>query len=138
MKKYLYILIFVLIPFLSFSQSNIYMDYGDWEYIFTDTTDMVKLNAYVTKEIYELKGGNSFKFEFILKSKSRYENKLTKTWLYGCKVIVNSEEVTQEQFPNGFMIVIDTDDTIIYTLYTNDEDVDFIVEWDDAIYDPRN
>lgn len=78
-----------------------------------------------------------YSYEIYFVSKSIYDGDTTNTWLYGTKVFINNEYVLNNQFPDGFIILIKTTPTLIHTHRSKDYDVKFNVTWEKAIYEPR-
>ena len=120
-------------------QSPIYQHLGVFNYNFTTNTN-VSLSSYVTKHHNLNKAYGGYRYVFYLKMISNSHNRgyLTSTWLYNTRIYVNGNEVTLQQSPNGFTSYIRTTETILYSWYTNDINLNYSVKWDDAVYDPRN
>ena len=75
-----------------------------------------------------------YRYELILVSRSRYNNKNVKTWIFNAKVYINDVEVTREQFPDGFSAIVDTSPTLIYWYETSDESISFKINWKSSEY----
>lgn len=107
--------------------------------------NIVSLNAFVTVEEdidyknIKTKKTKCYKYNLYLKSNSKYNDELTSTWVYGGRVIVNNEEITSKQFPEGFIILVGVEPTLIYSYETDkkDNNLNLGITWDNAVYEPR-
>jgi len=79
-----------------------------------------------------------FRYELVLVSNSVYNNKITKTWLYGARIFINDAEITHQQFPNGFTALIEIKPTIIYWFETSDTKINIKITWESSIYTKDN
>lgn len=119
------------------------MNYGDWVMKHEDNT--VSLNAFVTVEknfdCENIKKDSTvcYKYSLYLRSNSEYNNELTSTWVYGGRIVVNKEIVTQKQFPDGFIILVGVEPTLVYSYETDkkDNNLNLGITWDKAVYEPR-
>jgi hypothetical protein len=120
-------------------QSNLYKNLGTFTNPYNSTT-VVIVDIYVTKEINNTGQFSQYKylFKLMMVSRSRNVNALTSTWLYNTKVFVNDTEVTFNQNPYGFTGYVRTTPTNMYSWFTNDVDVKYGINWNDSTYDPRN
>lgn len=163
MKKITLGLLFILFSITLNAQSidnkRIYEDYGTWS--IDVENNKVSISAYVTiqentkgidpyalklemhsknkREIEKIEEYETFyRYELYLKSNSIYNGDTTNTWIYGARVFIDGVEVTKEKFPDGFMISIKSKPTLIYWYETKkDEDIDFYVKWESAVYENR-
>jgi len=135
----LVIMMLLLTSFGGEQQSPIYQHLGVFNYNFSTNTN-VGLSSYVTKHHNVNKSYGGYRYVFYLKMISNSHNAgyLTSAWLYGTRVYVNGSEISFQQSPNGFTTYIKTTETIVYSWYTNDENMNYSVKWADAVYDPRN
>lgn len=76
-------------------------------------------------------------YELYMVSKSVYEGDTTNTWLYGTKIFVNGKYVLENQFPDGFVISIKTEPTLIHTHRSTNTNMDFDIKWEKSVYEPR-
>jgi hypothetical protein len=139
------------------SEKMIYEDFGTWS--LDVNNDKVSISAFATIELlsepiqeYELELQMQQKkrkeviettktirrYELYLKSNSVFNGDTTSTWIYGGRVFINGVEVTGEQFPNGFTILIEKEPTLVYWHETTSlEKINFYVNWQNAIYENR-
>jgi len=134
---------------------TIHQDYGTW--MVRNGDNIVSISAFSTIEevdpdfhedrgvqYRELKQEKAVKispttyyYELYMVSKSVYEGDTTNTWLYGTKIFVNGDYVLENQFPDGFVISIKTEPTLIHTYHSLNSDVNFEVTWEKSVYEPR-
>jgi len=136
----------------SIENKKIYEDYGTFEVI--NGQNKISLNAFITiekednvisqeqvpvKQKYfdDIKEIEEYHYEIYMTSKSIFNGDTTSTWLYGVKIFINGEDVLKKQFPEGFMIAIKTTPTLIHTHHAHSSDVEFEIEWEKSIYEPR-
>lgn len=126
-------------PIKEESSTYLYRDLGSSSFKLND-------GSTISIEAYILKGKNTNGFygqyanQFILvaKSKSIYASRYTETWLYGVKVFLDGYELTHGQYPQGYTAYIKTSPTIIYTWYTNSNDIgDYGFIWTSSQYDVK-
>lgn len=139
------------------SGKMIYEDFGTWSLDVND--DEISISAFVTVELssepiqeYELELQMQQKkrkeviettktvrrYELYLKSNSILNGDTTSTWIYGGRVFINNVEVTGEQFPNGFTLLIEKEPTLVYWYETISlEKINFYVNWQNAVYENR-
>ena len=91
--------------------------------VFTEISPVnkISISSYVTKQkilsnetkqmVTDLP---KYRYELVLQSNSIYNGNVTKTWIYGARVFIDSLEVTREQSPDGFSAIINTEPTIIF------------------------
>lgn len=153
MKKILFLILFtfhLLSPISSQTHSKeyIYQDFGVWSYNI-DNDNMISVKAYVTRtRIIEYSNSEIkkntvpslplFKYELFMVSNSIHNGEKTSTWLYETKIFIDGDEVTKDQFPNGFLVSINTEPTLIYWHESVRSDVKFKVRWDNSVHEPRN
>ena len=135
----LIVMMLLLTSFTGQQQSQIYQHLGNFNYTFNNNTN-VGLSSYVTKHYNQDSNYNTYRYVFYLKMISTSHNNgvLTSTWLYNAKVFVNGNEVTFQQSPQGFTSYVRTTETIVYSWYTNDENINYSITWGNVVYDPRN
>lgn len=152
MKKL--IIIFLLFFISSITIAQIYSDkkllhqnFGVWKYNI-DKNNTIAVHGYVTKQKilrsnnYQVKQKTisslpEYRYELKMISKSIHNGDTTSTWLYGVRVYINGNEVTSDQFPDGFLVSIETKPTLIYWYETSGDNVVFEVKWINSIYEPR-
>ena len=153
MKKLLIFFFFLLLSIGSFSQNSVYnkkihKDYGTWSVrnddnlisvsaflIIEDENDVLHKNEEEKTQIID--GETKYHYELYIVSKSIYNGDTTNTWLYGVRIFVDDEDVLGDQFPDGFIISIKTEPTLIHTHHDNTKFVEFEIKWEKAIYEPR-
>lgn len=79
-----------------------------------------------------------YRYELVLKSNSMFNGTLTKTWIYGARVFVDNQEVTREQFPDGFTAIIGTEPTVIYFYESSTDTINIKITWKNSIYFRNN
>ncbi len=128
----------------SFSKKEKFRDFGSLNVLDAGNSKII-IESYVTRQNilthsnYEQKIKTvselpKYKYELILISKSFYNGISIKTWIFGAKVFINDIEVTREQFPEGFSVIIETEPTIIYWYETNADSVNFKISWQSSDY----
>ncbi len=77
-------------------------------------------------------------------SKSVYLGNSTNTWIYGGRVYIDigdglgNREMTAEQFPDGFILSVSTEPTLVYWYEIAPvEALGIYVSWENAIYETR-
>lgn len=124
----------------SFDKKVISEDLGTWD-IKQSTTNKISISSHVTrqnnldyinqKKITEIP---KYKYELVLTSNSIYYGKLTKTWIYGAKVFIDSTEITNQQFPDGFTAIIETTPTVIYRYDSSLDTINIKITWKSSQY----
>lgn len=146
MKKIL-IIILLLFGFVAISAQSAKSkveDFGTWDRE-VSAFNRISISSYVTKQenliyanqhiaqksIIELP---KYRYELVLVSGSIYNGQLTKTWLYGTKVFIDSVEVTREQSPDGFAVIIGTTPTVVYRYDSNLDTINIKITWKSSLY----
>jgi hypothetical protein len=146
MKK---ILIIVLL-FLGFaavsaqSTKSKVEDFGTWDKE-VSPMNKISISSYITKQenlIYanqnvaqkNIVETPKYRYELVLTSGSIYNGQLTKTWLYGARVFIDTLEVTREQSPNGFAVIIGTTPTVVYRYDSNLDTINIKITWKSSLY----
>jgi hypothetical protein len=75
-----------------------------------------------------------YRYELVLLSESKYNNEITKTWIYNAKIFIDGIEVTREQFPDGFTALINVEPTIVYWYVSSRDILDMKITWKNSIY----
>lgn len=153
MKKLIIFFLFLLLSIGLYSQNSVYnkkihKDYGTWSV--RNDEHIISVCAFVTIEIEndvihenELEKAKivapeiKYHYELYMVSKSIYEGNTTNTWLYGMRIYVSGNDVLINQFPDGFLISIKTEPTLIHTHHSYKTDVEFEITWEKSIYEPR-
>jgi hypothetical protein len=143
-------------------EKTIHEDYGTFR-METDDGNVISVGAFTTIEIVDptahnddevldvtlnLKqgGGDSkrkelpvpeYHIDIYLVSKSIYDGEGTSTWLDGVKIFIDGKDVRGEQFPDGFLVSVKTEPTLIHSHHTRYKNVDIEIIWETAIYEPR-
>lgn len=159
MKKIIGFIFFILLFQLTYSQNIInkdtYQDLGVWNVKFQENN--LSLSAFI--KIYEtskkekdvqylsLKNKKTKNFEIVetiyrhelyLKSNSVIDGDTTNTWIYNVRVYIDDVEITKDQFPNGFILLIKTEPTLIYWYDSPEQNVNMYIKWEKAVYENRN
>jgi len=147
MKKIL-IIVLLLFGFVALrAQSagkNKVEDFGTWDREIS-ALNKISISSYVTKQENLLSASQTvvqkqindlpkYRYELVLQSNSIYNGQLTKTWLYGARVFIDSLEVTREQSPNGFAVIIGTTPTVIYRYDSNLDTINIKITWKSSLY----
>lgn len=140
------------------TEKMIYRDYGTWmvphdgnKVGFSAFSTVESITKTVPKNIEQLntfaqKKSNQpefeknvvYKYELYLTSKSVYEGDSTGTWIYGTRVFINDVELSKKNYPNGFMVYVDTIPTLVYWYELPKRlDYEFTIKWESAVYEPR-
>lgn len=117
-------------------QTFVYRDLGTYKVNYNDGSS-IAIHGYITKGKNNDYYNHQYKNKFVLvaESKSVYGGYYTETWLYGTRVFLNGEEVTVQQYPQGMTAYIKTSPTVIFTWYTNDNDVGkYLMTWEGSAY----
>ena len=122
---------------------KIYEDYGTW--VVKNDNNCISISAFCTVEnedtiikINQSDYKTQYKYEVYLVSKSIYDSNKTNTWLYGTKIYIDGKNILENQFPDGFVILIKTKPTLIYTYHSIENNVKFEIKWDKSIYEIKN
>jgi hypothetical protein len=115
-------------------------DFGTWNKE-VSPANKISISSYVTKQKIltytnekAITNSAKYRYELVLQSNSIYEGKLTKTWIYGAKVFIDTLEVTREQSPDGFIAIINTEPTIVYRYDTNMDTINIKISWKSSRY----
>ena len=96
-------------------------------------TKQTKLNK-KSEAILELP---EYHIDIYLVSKSIFEGEETSTWLDGVKIFIDGEDVRGVQFPDGFLVSVKTEPTLVHSHHTRNRNIDIEIIWETAIYEPR-
>ena len=158
MIKNVIILLIFMFNFIGIYAQNsaynkkIYRDFGTFK--LENQGNVISFSAFITvdeeKDILYRKGQITNKmrneksvnkieyhYEIYLVSKSIYNGDTTNTWLFGTQIFVNGESLLKKEFPDGFVVSVQTEPTLIHTYHSNNPNVDIKIKWDRAIYEPR-
>ena len=101
----------------------------------------IGISSYVTKQKNPtyvddkaITNSAKYRYELVMQSNSVYGGRLTKTWIYGARVFIDSLEVTREQSPEGFSAIIGITPTIIYRYDTSLDTINIKVSWKSSQY----
>jgi hypothetical protein len=141
MKKIFSLIILILLTLNLFTQTQSksqYKDFGTVE-ISNENNNIISIKASTTVETFiDENDANYYRYELILESKSYYNGTKTSTWLYNTKIFINTTEVTKNQFPDGFLILINIKPTTVYWYETYETDgIEFNITWEKSIYETR-
>jgi hypothetical protein len=146
----LFLLSGVCVKSQTYDAKTVYAELGTWNFRIPNTYyDMLGITMYVTrqdivsrpdKEQMEKMVSDvpTFRYELVLVSSTKINNELTKTWIYNTKVYINEREMTNEQFPHGFTMLIDTIPTVVYWYETNNNLLSFKISWASSRYFVNN
>ena len=135
---------------------KVHQDFGTWT-IDDGQGNTVGINGYCTIELikyyptivnkYEKQTLVPYqiqRYELYLVSKSVYRGNATNTWIYGARVFIDvgdgdgKGEMTAEQFPDGFILSINTEPTLVYWYEIEPiEGLGMYISWNNAIYETR-
>lgn len=136
------------------SSQKLYHDFGTWS-MNDGQGNKVAIRAYATVEEIKKYPTNSYekksmdvyiiqRYELYLISESIYQNRKTNTWINGARVYINfndgfgKREMTAEQFPQGFMLSINTEPTLVYWYEIEPViGLGIFISWENAIYETR-
>jgi len=143
--KIIYCVFFLLLTTNLFSQETNgkknYKDLGTWKLEINGNELRISAFATIEKIIdvkkKEITEDTKYKYEVYLISKSKYENEITSTWIYGGKIFVNEEEVTYKQFPYGFTVLIKTQPTLVWHDIIDKDDIEIKIDWEEAKFENR-
>ena len=139
------ILFFIIIAKCqTYDPKEIVANYGTWTRELS-ATNKISISSYVTRQRiltyanFEQKQKTvsdlpKYRYELVLQSGSLYESRIVKTWLYGAKVYINNMEITREQFPRGFTVLIETTPTVVYWYESSFNTVDMKIVWGNSMY----
>lgn len=159
MKRLFFILFFIIISLLTFSQNGVnerlYKDFGEWSKKVDEhklsisafitvkkikkelSSYEVKLEKRITKRKYldSIKRYDTFyRYKIYLKSNSTLNDDTTTTWVYGVKIYVNGNNLIKDN-ESGLLVAVKPKPTLIYTIeFPVLEDLDFYIKWDKAIH----
>lgn len=124
--------------FTTFNDPYVYRTLGDYVY-YTSDGSKIGVSAYITKN---LNMNRSYKYRYVYTligvSKSEHIGVRTETWLYNTRVFLNGQQVSVNQYPNGFTLYVRTTPSIVFYWYTNDEDIgEYYFSWGSSAYEPR-
>jgi len=117
----------------------VYRDLGAYKHGFPDGSS-IGIHAYILKGANNSGYYTQYKNVFILvaESTSVYGGQYKATWLYGTRVFMNGVETTAQQYPTGYTAYVKLETTVIYSWYTNDEDVGkYYFSWESSAYEIR-
>jgi len=138
------ILMFTSILTLNAQTKQMVKDFGKFDHEVT-SNDKISISSYVTKQIIQrdveinvaqqkVTESSKYRYELVLRSNSIYNDKLTKTWIYGARVFIDSLEVTREQSPDGFTAIINTEPTTIFRYDSSLDTINIKITWKSSIY----
>lgn len=78
-----------------------------------------------------------YHYEIYFVSNSVFNGDSTSTWVNGLKIFTDGKQLLAEQFPEGFIISIKTEPTLIHVYHSKSDSVAFNIEWDKLLYEPR-
>ena len=125
----------------SYSKKEINKDFGKFDREVT-SNDKISISSFVTKQkvlanpneqkqVLELP---KYRYELILQSNSTYNGKLTKTWIYGARVFIDTLEVTRGQSPDGFTAIINIEPTTIFRYDSSMDTINIKITWKSSLY----
>lgn len=136
MLKKLLLLLTLIISFSIYSQS-IYQEFDVWS-LSVDANTLVSLKAYITIDsVLDIDNEYNYIYDFNVISLSMIDNEHTITWLYGTRIFINEIPVSNERYPDGFIIGINNTPTSVYKYSTTETKIKFAITWDNAVADPR-
>jgi hypothetical protein len=145
MKKLVFVILLLfgitsILNAQTYEKSMKFKDFGSWDKV-VSPANKISISSYITKRknltgISQSAIANSpkYQYELVLQSKSVYNGNLTKTWIYGAKVFIDSLEVTHDQSPDGFTAIINTEPTIIYRYDSSLDTINIKITWKSSQY----
>jgi hypothetical protein len=144
MKKLVFVMLllfgFVAINAQSYEKKVKAEDFGTWDKEISPA-NKISISSYVTKQkilsnetkqmVTDLP---KYRYELVLQSNSIYNGSLTKTWIYGARVFIDSLEVTRNQSPDGFTAIIGTTPTVVYRYDTSIDTINIKITWKSSVY----
>lgn len=134
-KLILFLLIFIGISYSLFSQ-KIYKEFDVWENKISDD-DIVSLKAYITVDSILTKENVVYQYQLFILSLSKSIGSPTITWLYGTRIFIDNVEVSNDIYPDGFMVAVPTTPLSVYKYKSPSTKLKFSLTWEKAIADPR-
>ena len=124
----------------TYSKSVTIKDFGSWNRAINSTNKII-ISSHVTKQKIlvgisqsAIASSPKYRYELVLQSNSVYDGKLTKTWIYGAKVFIDSLEVTNNQSPDGFTAIINTEPTIVFRYDSSLDTINIKITWKSSTY----
>lgn len=132
----------------------LYQDFGTWS-LDDGQGNTIAIQAYATVEnitkyptnAYEKQSLAAYtiqRYELYLVSKSIFQNSKTNTWINGARVFIDfndgmgKTEMTIDQFPDGFILSITIEPTLVYWYEIEPVDgLGMYISWENAIYENR-
>ena len=114
-------------------------DFGTWDKTISPA-NKISISSYVVKRILiyddQKKANDSpkYRYELIVVSNSIYNNKPTKTWIYGTRVFIDDKEATVSQSPDGFTAIINTEPTVIFRYESSLDTINIKITWKSSQY----
>lgn len=121
------------------NKGYLYRDLGCYSHEFGDHT-YIKVCTYIQKKLNTTGKFTEFTYEYQLVAISQSFNgyEITETWLFGNKIFYENDELTGAQFPNGVTTYINTTPTVIYSWFTNDDNIGmFYMKWSKSTFENR-
>ena len=149
MKKMVLFYILLLFNVLTFSQNNVYnktihRDFGTFKVV--DGENIISVSAFVTIDTIDIVDQQKskiidtnkiYRYDVYMVSNSVYGGEKTSTWLYGTRIFINGEDVLLNQSQDGFVVLIKTEPTSIYTYKSSNPNDLFEIKWKKSMYEPR-
>jgi hypothetical protein len=138
MKKILIIILllfgFVVLSAQSHSKSKV-EDLGTWDKEISEM-NKISISSYITKQENQISTNQNIVQKQIndLPSNSMYNGQLTKTWLSGARIFIDTLEVSREQSPYGFAAIINTTPTVVYRYDSNLDTINIKITWQSSLY----
>lgn len=114
-------------------------DFGTWDKTISPV-NKISISSYVVKRVLvyddQKKASDSpkYRYELIVVSNSIYNNKPTKTWIYGTRVFIDDKEATISQSPDGFTAIINTEPTVIFRYESSLDTINIKITWKSSQY----
>jgi hypothetical protein len=148
MKKWVFVILLLfgltsVMSAQSYSKKEINKDFGKFDREIS-SNDKISISSYITKQ--EILPSPNFqqkqavldmpkyRYELVLQSNSIYNGNLTKTWIYGARVFIDSLEVTRGQSPDGFTAIINIEPTTIFRYDSSLDTINIKITWKSSIY----
>jgi hypothetical protein len=143
MKKLILLVIlffgFIVLNAQSVEKSMKFEDFGTWDKTISPV-NKISISSYVVKRVLiyteqnKINDSPKYRYELIVVSNSIYNNKPTKTWIYGTRVFIDDKEATLSQSPDGFTAIINTEPTVIFRYESSLDTINIKITWESSQY----
>ncbi|MFW5847599.1 MAG: hypothetical protein ACOCVF_01590 [bacterium] len=123
---------------------EVYADFGEYFYPTNDEDTYTKFKIFVLRS--DISKNNDYKqslmsvynykyrYELHIQSQSKLEGQLVDTYIHNIRIFINEFEISKEQFPEGFWVIVTPKGRAVYLYEGNDEILKFGLKWNGAIF----